>query len=81
MNRLKAPPPDATAGRGTQVTALNVLPARRLARICGPSAALASVPAMTNTMDDNDARDENNAIKTAQAPTMAGFHGVSTRTE
>ena len=57
------------------------MPTRRLARICGPSAALASVPTMTNTMDDNDARDENNAIKTAQAPTMDGFHGVSIRTE
>jgi hypothetical protein len=78
MKRLNAPPQeDAAAARGTQVTALNVLPARRSASVGGLLAALASVPAMTSTMDDNDARNENNAIRTVRALTMARFDGVS----
>src|SRR6516164_2357574 len=48
MKRLKVPPTEVVADRGTQVTAFKVVPARRSASFGGPLAALVLVPAEPN---------------------------------
>src|SRR5271165_6751835 len=71
MKRLKAPPAELAADRGTQVTTLKVLPAKRSASFGGPPAALVLEPAEPNAA----------ASTTAQIPTLAGFDRVSIRIE
>jgi hypothetical protein len=71
MKRLKAPPPGVAGERGTQVTALNVLPARRLASVGDPPPAPAPVLATTNAADSAV------VIWTTQVVMSAGFDDVS----
>jgi len=71
MKRLKVPPAEVAADRGTQVTALKVFPARRSARFGGPLAALMLVPAEPNAA----------ARMTVQTRTLAGFDRLSIRIE
>ena|SRR6516164_6799401 len=73
MKRLKAPLPGATAERGTQITALKVLPARNPASARGPSPALAPAPAASSATDTNI------PMKAAGAVTTAAFIDVSLR--
>jgi hypothetical protein len=68
MKRLKAPLPRVAAERGTQVTALKVLPAS----ISGPLSAPAAVP-VSNAVDSIV------TAKSAQPITIAGFADLSIR--
>jgi hypothetical protein len=68
MKRLKPLPAEVAAARGTQITALNVLPAKRSPSFCGPLEPLALVP------EPNAA-----ASATAQIPRLAGSPRVFIR--
>src|SRR5215469_6373085 len=66
MKRLKAPPVEIAAGRGTQITALKVLPGSRSSSLSGPLAPFALAPPEPNAT----------ASATIQTHTLARLHRV-----
>src|SRR6516162_6716380 len=66
MKRLKAPPVEIAAGRGTQITALRVLPGSRSSSLSGPLAPFALAPPEPNAT----------ASATMQTHILAGLHRV-----